>query len=113
MAGARNNTAALSLLLGQDAASALETARKLHEQAPTNADYATTYALALHQVGRSAEGVGVLRKLPPATLREPSVAGYYSVLLRATGAAEADEYVQLARNAQLLPEEKSLIFPKE
>jgi tetratricopeptide (TPR) repeat protein len=112
-AGARNNTAALSLLLGQDPAPALETARKLHEQSSANADFATTYALALHQAGRSAEGLAVLKKLPPATLREPSVAGYFGMLLRATGAAVADEYVQLARQGQFLPEEKALFFPRE
>jgi hypothetical protein len=92
----------------------LETARALHEAAPTNADFATTYALALHQSGRSAEGLAVLTKLPPATLREPSVAGYYSFLLRANGrAAEAGEYSTLAENAQILPEEKALFFPKK
>jgi hypothetical protein len=99
-AGARNNTAALSLLLGNDAAPALETARTLHEAAPTNADFATTYALALHQSGRSAEGLAVLTKLPPATLREPSVAGYYSFLLRANGRAGKLESIRRWRKTR-------------
>jgi hypothetical protein len=110
---AKNNVAMLSLLLGHDAASSLEMARVLHEKSPQNASYASTYALALHLASRSAEGLAVLRKLGLTDLNQPEIAGYYALLLSATGAqAEAAPHYELARKAQLLPEEQKLIFPQ-
>jgi hypothetical protein len=110
---ARNNVAMLSLLLGHDAATSLETARLLHEKAPQNASYASTYALGLHLAGRSPDGLAILRKLSPSDLNKPEIAGYYALLLSATGGqAEAAPHYELAKRAQLLPEEQKLIFPQ-
>ncbi|MEA3213632.1 MAG: hypothetical protein QOE70_6689 [Chthoniobacter sp.] len=109
-AAARNNVAMLSLLLKRNRDKALETARDLYQKAPENPTFASTYAFALHQAGRAPEGLAVLQKLPAATLREPSVAAYYALLLSATGAGpEAEPYFELASKAPLLPEEKALL----
>ena len=107
---ARNNVAMLSLLLGRDTASALATARELHEKKPADPVFASTYAYALHVNGQSGEGLAILKKLPPEQLREPGTAAYYGVLLAATGStAEAHPYLDLAKSAPLLPEEKALV----
>jgi tetratricopeptide (TPR) repeat protein len=107
---AQNNIALLSLLLRRDTEQAMETARQLHAKAPGNAGFATTWALALHLAGRSAEGLQVLRALPPEKLREPSAAAYFGLLLAANGAkGEAAEFLALAQKAPLLPEEKALL----
>ena len=113
-AQARNNVAMLSLLLQKDAPKALETARILHEQAPTNATFASTYAFALHVGGRSAEGLAVLKRLSPEQLQDPGVAAYYALLLHANGAdSEAPPYLELAKKATLLPAEKNLLAPMQ
>ncbi len=107
---AKNNVAALSLLLGRDQERATNTARQLHEKLPENPYFASTYALGLHLGGKSAEGIAVLKKFKPEQLREPSIAASYGVLLAATGAGgEAREYLQIAQTAPLLPEERALI----
>lgn len=108
--GARNNSIILALLLGEPAAPLLEDARALHQKAPDNAVFASTYAYALHVAGRSAEGLAVLEKLPPVSLAAPEIALYHAVLLAAGGKdAAAAEAVGLARKARLLPEEERLL----
>lgn len=107
---AKNNVAALSLLLGRDRDRAQESARKLYEKHSEDPGFASTYALGLHLAGRSAEGLAILKKLTSNQLREPSTAAYYGVLLAANNAsAEASEYLKLGESAPLLPEEMALV----
>jgi hypothetical protein len=107
---AQNNVALLSLLLGREVERARETARALHEAAPAEAGFASTYALALHLAGRSAEGLAILQRLPETALTDPSVAAYYAVLLSANGAPDqAQKFVALSKTAPLLPEERALL----
>ena len=85
-------------------------AAELYKQAPEDPTIASTYALALHVQGKSAEGRAVLEKLPPAQLHTPGLAAYYAILLASTGAtADARPYFELAEKAPLLPEEKKLL----
>ncbi len=113
----KNNVAALSLLLLDPKAdvnfatdNALIAARELHEKAPADPRIASTYAFALHVRGRTAEGLKILRTLPPAELASPAVAAYYGVLLSAHGdQAEAARFLNLAEQAPLLPEERRLV----
>jgi tetratricopeptide (TPR) repeat protein len=106
---ARNNVAMLSLLLKRDAPAALESARQLHANAPHNPEFASTYAFALHQAGRSAEGLAILKQLSPEQLREPAIASYYALLLDAAGEkTEASSFAKMGQAATVLPEEKSL-----
>ena len=109
-ATAHNNVAMLSLLLRRDLPTATVTARELHAKEPANPVFASTHAYALHLADRSAEGLKVLQALRPEKLREPSIALYHSILLVATGAkADAQPFLDLAKAAPLLPEEKSLL----
>lgn len=109
-AAARNNVALFSLLLNKDKEDALTTARELHEKEPANPTYASTYAFALQRHGKTALALGVMGALKPEALRDPSVAAYYSAILAAAGRLnEAREFRELARTANLLPEEEQLL----
>ena len=109
-AGAQNNFAIFSLLLGKDVPHALEIARELHEKDPANPVYASTCAFALYCTDAKADALKVMGTLKPADLREPSIAAYYSAILAANGrGTEAQEYRELARDAKLLPEEETIL----
>ncbi|MBI3881150.1 MAG: hypothetical protein HY301_13945 [Verrucomicrobia bacterium] len=106
----RNNVANLSLLLGVNLPESAKLAEQLHAKSPTNAAFATTLALALHAQGRTADGLKVLRALPPTALNDPSLAAYFGILLAESGAMdEARRALALAEKAKLLPQEKALV----
>lgn len=107
---AKNNLAALSLLLNLQTAKAHELARDAYTKAPSNAVIASTYAYSLHVQGKTREGLTALEALPPAQLEQPNIAAYYGVLLAAEGKTEqARKFLDLAANERLLPEEKAMI----
>ena len=106
----QNNVAQISLLLNLDVDRAQKSAQELYQAEPTNTAFASTYAFALFQRGDAKKAAGVLRKLPPAELRQPAVAAYYGIILAALGERqEAAEYLALAKTAELLPEERALV----
>ena len=50
-----------------------------------------------------------MQQLPPKALETPSIAGYYGLILRATGSpAKAKVYLEWASKGKMLPEEKKL-----
>jgi len=107
---ARNNFAATGLLLQLDLEKAHQTAAELFAQHPGEAIIASTYAYSLHLQNRTADGLATLEALSEETLRNPPIALYYGVLLRAIGQNDrAEKYLQLAQSAPLLPEERKLL----
>lgn len=107
---AKNNVAAASLLLGTNLAWAHELAREVYEEDPSRAAFACTRAFSLHLLGRPEEGLALLSKLPEEARRNPSIAVYYGLMLRACGEwAAARECVSLAAPGRLLPEERVLL----
>jgi tetratricopeptide (TPR) repeat protein len=107
---ARNNVAALGLLLGERSASHLDTARRLHEKTPGDPVFASTYAYALHVSGQSPAGLAVIEKLSAELRQRPDIALYHAVLLSAAGKTQqASEAAALARRASMLPEEEKLL----
>ncbi len=107
---AKNNLAALSLLLNQQMSRAYELAREVYTRVPTNAVFVSTYAYSLHLQGRTEEGLKVFESLPASQLDMPSIAAYYGALLAADGENDkAKKYLDLAAKGPLLPEEKTLI----
>ncbi len=108
---AKNNFAAIALLLNRQMEEAHETARENFRQHPQDGVILSTYAFSLHQQGKTGEGLKLLEQLKPDELRQPGIAAYYGVLLAAAGQTNsALEYLNLAAQAaQLLPEEKNLI----
>lgn len=111
---ARNNVAMLSLLRGERIGTALEEAAALYQQAPETPSVASTYAFALQAHGRTEEALAILQKLPAAVLMEPAIAAYYGIILCAQGDREmARPYLEAAKHAPLLPEEKALLAKAE
>lgn len=106
---AKNNLAAVSLLLNSQTNQAHQFAREVYQRATTNAVFASTYAYSLYLQGRGAEGVAVLSALKPAQLEIPGVALYYGALQSATAPDRARRYLDLAGRGKLLPEETNLL----
>ena len=107
---AQNNLAQLSLLLNLNTERAHTTAKELYKKDPKNAVFASTYAFSLYRTGRYQEAAKVMNELNPDELRNPSIAAYYGIFLAAAGdKSRAAEYLERGSQAQLLPEEKSLL----
>jgi hypothetical protein len=105
-----NNIAQISLLLNLNAERGNELARKVYEQNPKNADYASTYAFALYRRGEARKAVQAFADLPEAELHRPQIAAYYGMMLAAAGNfARAREFLDLGAKANLLPEERALL----
>jgi hypothetical protein len=107
--GMKNNLAMTALLLDAPEVKPYELAREVYQSSPTNASYASTYAFSLYKQGKNAEALKVMKPLKPSELQEPSIAGYYGLILKATGErAKAKAYLGWTAKAQLLPEENKL-----
>jgi Flp pilus assembly protein TadD len=105
----KNNLAMTALLLDAQELKPHELAREVYEKASTNAAYVSTYAFSLHMQKKDAEALKVIERLKPQELQNPSIAGYYGLILKATGnGAKAKTYLESASKARLLPEEKKL-----
>jgi predicted Zn-dependent protease len=107
---AKNNVAALGLLLGRDVEKCTRLAREVYLSATNNPTARSTYAFALHVEGKSAEGLRLLQGLPERELHLPGVATYYAILLAANGQREqAGPFVTSAEKGRILPEERRLL----
>jgi predicted Zn-dependent protease len=105
----KNNLAMTALLLDALELKPHDLAREVYQKAPTNSAYASTYAFSLHLQKKDAEALKVMQQLSPRQLEEPSIAGYYGLVLQATGNREkAKVYFEWASKANILPEEKKL-----
>jgi Flp pilus assembly protein TadD len=105
----KNNLAMTALLLDAQELNPHELAREVFEKEPGNASYVSTYAFSLHMQKRDAEALKIIERLKPLELQNPSIAGYYGIILKATGnAAKARVYLDLATKSTLLPEEQKL-----
>jgi tetratricopeptide (TPR) repeat protein len=107
---AKNNLSSVALLLNAKELKPDDLAREVYQQGPTNASFAATYAFSLYQQKKTAEALKVMQQLKPQDLEIPSIAGYYGLILKATGdAAKARVYLDKAAKARLLlPEEQKL-----
>jgi Flp pilus assembly protein TadD len=106
---AKNNLAMTALLLDAQELKPHDLARDVYQQAPTNSSFAATYAFSLYLQGKTAEALKVMRQLAPQDLESPSIAGYYGLILKATGSgAKARVYLDSTSKGLLLPEERKL-----
>jgi len=104
------NYARLALLLDQNTAEGHRVAKEAYERAPTDVNAATTYAFSLYGLGRSTEGIEIMRELPAEGLHNPHAAVYFAVLLLDENqVAAAGEYLALAEKGPIFPEEKKLL----
>lgn len=105
----KNNLAMTALLLDAQELKPYDLAREVYQASPTNSSYVSTYAFSLYLQGKSAEALKVMKTLSPGELQNPSVAGYYGLILKATGdRAKARAYLDWTAKAPLLPEERAL-----
>lgn len=105
----KNNLAMTALLLEAKELKPHDLAREAYQKAPTNSSYVSTYAFSLYLQGKNSEALKVMQSLKPKDLEDPQVAGYYGLILKATGdKAGAGAYLGWAFRAQMLPEEKKL-----
>jgi hypothetical protein len=104
------DAARLALLLDRNTASGRELARQAYDKSPNDTAAAVTYAFALYGTGRTADGIAILRKLPPDQLRDPHAAAYAALLFDDDNQlGPADQYIAIARRGHLYPEEKQLL----
>ncbi len=105
----KNNVAFTALLLGASELNPYDLAKEAYVKDPQNASFASTYAYSLYLQGKFTEALKVMQQLAPKDLATPAIAGYYGIVLKATGAGEkAKSYLNLAVKATLLPEEQAL-----
>lgn len=106
----KNNLAMVLLLTGTDLPVAHQLAMESHQLSPLSAVNTSTYAFSLLIQGRSAEGRALMETLGPDVLKVPSIAAYYAIITEAAGDKQtASRYLEFARQANLLPEEKTLL----
>ncbi len=105
----KNNLAMTAMLLNSQDLNPYGLAREAYDKMPQNPSYASTYAYSLYLQKQYAEALKVMQKLTPKQLNDPSIAGYYGLILKATGDnAKAQSYFGWALKGKLLPEEQKL-----
>jgi hypothetical protein len=108
--GLAANYARLALLVDQNPADGHRLAKETYDRAPDDVNVAMTYAFSLYMLGRTAEGVEIMKKLPPEGVHDPHAAVYAAVLLLDENQAPAaQEYVFAAQAGPIFPEEKKLL----
>jgi hypothetical protein len=106
----QNNLAQVSLLLNADLERARRRAANLYRKEPSNGAYVSTYAFSLYAKGDAKGALKVMSTLRKDQLNEPQLAAYYGIFLAASGEkSKARDYLELGRQTQLLPEERTLL----
>ncbi len=108
--GVAADYARLALLVEQNTADGHRIAKEAYERAPADAKAAITYAFSLYGLGRSAEGIEIMKKLPAEEMHDSHAAAYAAVLLLDENQiAAAQEYIAAAQTGPIFPEEKKLL----
>jgi hypothetical protein len=106
----KNNLALVSMLVNSRNERGHDLARQVYDADPQNPPFLSTYAYSLYCQGKNTEAVKLLEGLKPEQLEEPGVATYYGIILAGTGEqSKARHYLERARLARLLPEERNLL----
>jgi tetratricopeptide (TPR) repeat protein len=106
---AKNNLAMVAMLLHAQELNPYGLAQEVYQQDPTNSFYKCTYAFALHLQGKNADALKIMQQISPKALENSSTAGYYGVVLKASGDnTQAGIYLKRSVQGQLLPEERAL-----
>jgi predicted Zn-dependent protease len=108
--GAAADYARLALLVDQNPAEGHRVAKEVYDRAPLEVNAAMTYAFSLYGLGRTAEGIEIVKKLPADGVHDPHAAVYAAILfLDENQIAAAQEYIAAARAGPIFPEEKKLL----
>jgi predicted Zn-dependent protease len=104
------NLARLGLNIDQNTKQAQELAKEAYERAPLDTNCAVTYAFSLYTIGRTSEGLDVIKKLAPERLHDPHAAVYVAVLLLDDNQTDAaKEYIDAAHRGVIYAEERRLL----
>ncbi|PYL06219.1 MAG: hypothetical protein DME34_09490 [Verrucomicrobia bacterium] len=104
------NLARLGLVLDQNTEEAHRLAKEAYDRAPDDMNCAVTYAFSLYGLGRSNEGLEIIKKLPPDQLRDPHAAVYLAALLLDENQNDAArEFIDAAERGPIYLEEKRLL----
>jgi hypothetical protein len=104
------NLARLGLNIDQNTKQSQELAKEAYDRAPNDVNCAVTYAFSLYRLGRAAEALEIIRKLPADQLHDPHAAVYVAVLLLDSNQAEtAKEYIDAAEDGEIYNEERKLL----
>ena len=107
----KNNVAYALLILGMEADRAHMLSTEVYKADPTNAEFASTYALSQNLKGKPDLALKVLQKLSESELRIPSTALCYGIVLAAKGQEdEARVFLETAEAGRLLPQEKAMVL---
>ena len=102
--------ARLGLNIDQNNKQSQDLAKEAYDRAPSELNCAVTYAFSLYRLGRSAEGLEIIKKLPPDQLHDPHAAVYVALLLVDANQLEAaKEYIDAADDGRIYAEEKNLL----
>jgi hypothetical protein len=104
-----NNRAQVALLLDANPVEARRLAADVYHKSPANPAYLTTYAYSVLSQGNAKEALRLMNTLSAEQLNSPSIAAYYGICLVAVGDEKARAYLDFAKQANLLPEEKALV----
>ena len=109
--GLKNDLALVAMLLGSQEIDPYRMAREVYEKAPQNPYYASTHAFALYLQKQYADALKVMQQINLAQLNDAQIAGYYGLILKATGNGPlAKTYLAMpfSKKAKLLPEEQKM-----
>ncbi len=102
--------ARLGLNIEQNPERSYDLAKEAYDHAPNEVNCAVTYAFSLDRLGRSAQGLEVIQKLPADQLHDPHAAVYVALLLLDTNQIDAaKEYIAATNDAKIYQEEKKLL----
>src|SRR5438093_3031633 len=102
--------ARLGLNLEQDIERSHQLAKEAYDRAPDEPNCAVTYAFSLYRLGRSAEALAIIQRLPPDQLHDPHAAVYVALLLLDANQIDAaKDYIAAADAARIYGEEKKLL----
>jgi predicted Zn-dependent protease len=102
--------ARLGLNIEQNTKESHDLAKEAYDRAPNEVNCAVTYAFSLYRLGRSADGLGIIQRLPPDQLHDTHGAVYVALLLADAGQIEgAEEYIAAAEAGKIYVEEKKLL----
>src|SRR5438132_315704 len=102
--------ARLGLNIDQNTKQSYDLAKQAYGRAPSELNCAVTYAFSLSRLGRSAEGLEIIQKLPIDRLHDPHAAVYVALLLlEANQIDAAKEYIGTTDDAKIYLEEKKLL----
>ena len=102
--------ARLGLNIDQNNKQSQDLAKEAYDRASSEVNCAVTYAFSLYRLGRGAEGLEIIKKLPPDQLHDPHAAVYVALLLVDANQLEAaKEYIDAADDGRIYPEEKNLL----